>query len=76
MVCIAGRKVLPQGMGNISALLLHDLSACMGWGTNVQVHYKHHLTVNMDDSVSKLKHKMRTTIHSEGWDISDTILYL
>ena len=38
-VCVtvhtAGRKVLPQGMGNISALLFNDLSARMRRGTNV-----------------------------------------
>jgi hypothetical protein len=67
MVNNEGRKLLPQGMGNISALLYHDLSACMGRGTNVlQVHYKHYLTANIHDSVSKLKDKMKSIIHSAG----------
>jgi len=47
-------------MGNISALLFHDLSACMVQGTNVlQVQYKLYLTANIHDSVSKLKDKMK-----------------
>jgi hypothetical protein len=67
MVHNAGRKLLPEGMCNISALLFRDLSACMGRGTNVlRVRYKHYLTANIHDSVSKLKDKIKTTIYSAG----------